>query len=114
MHITLSPVRMDETLAASRAGDVLTLNGEAFDFAQLPEGGTLPAEAIASDWIVGPVSRIDGDLHLTLRLPHGPNPSQAVAFPEPIHVTEDGPIALPFDPEPEPEVIEEPVVEDLV
>lgn len=112
MHITLSPVRLDETLIASRAGDVLTLNGEAFDFTQLPEGGTLPAEAIASDWIVGPVSRISGELHLTLRLPHGPNPSQAVAFPEPIHVAEDGPIALPFDPE--PEVIEEPVVEDVV
>lgn len=112
MHITLSPVRMDETLNVSRISDVLTLNDIEFDFGPLPEGATLPAEAIDSDWIVGPVSRIDGDLHLTLRLPHGPNPSQAVAFPEPIHVTEDGPIALPFDPE--PEVIEEPVVEDVV
>lgn len=111
MHITLSPVRLDEALTASRAGDVLTLNGEAFDFGPVPEGATLPAEAIASDWIVGPVSRIDGDLHLTLRLPHGPNPSRAVAFPEPIHVTQDGPIPLPFDPEPEPEVFEDPVVE---
>lgn len=97
MHITLSPVRLDETLTASLAGDVLTLNGDAFDFTQLPEGGTLPAEAIDSEWFVGPVERIDGELHLTLRLPHGPNPSQAVAFPEPIHVTEDGPILLPFD-----------------
>ena len=111
MHITLSPVRLDETLTASLAGDVLTLNGEAFDFGPLPEGATLPAEAIDSEWIVGPVSRIDGDLHLTLRLPHGPNPSQAVAFPEPIHVTEDGPVALPFDPEPEPELFEEPAEE---
>ncbi len=112
MRITLSPVRLDETLTATRAGDVLTLNGVAFDFGPLPEGATLPAEAIDSEWIVGPVSRIDGDLHITLRLPHGPNPSQAVAFPEPIHVTEDGPIPLPFDPE--PEVIEEPVVEGVV
>ena len=95
MHITLSPVRLDEPLAATRAGDVLTLNGEAFDFTQLPEVATLPAEAIDSDWIVGPVSRIDGELHLTLRLPHGPNPRQAVAFPEQVHVTEDGPVALP-------------------
>jgi len=101
MHITLSPVRLDETLTASLIGDVLTLNGEPFDFTQLPEGATLPAEAIVSDWIVGPVSRIDGDLHLTLRLPHGPNPSRAVAFPEPVMVTQDGPIALPFDPVPE-------------
>jgi hypothetical protein len=97
MHITLSPVRLDETLTASRAGDVLTLNGEAFDFGPLPEGGTLPAEAIRSDWIVSPVSRINGELHLTLRLPHGPNPSQAMAFPEPINVTKDGSIPLPTD-----------------
>lgn len=103
MHITLSPVRMDETLSATRWGDVLTLNGESFDFGPLPEGATLPAEAIDREWIVGPVTRIDGELHLTLRLPHGPNPSQAVAYPEPIHVTADGPIDLPFDPPVEPE-----------
>jgi hypothetical protein len=103
MHITLSPVRLDETLTVSRSGDVLTLNGEPFDFGPLPEGATLPAEAIGSEWIVGPVSRIDGDLHLTLRLPHGPNPSQAVAFPRPLVVMVDGEIDLPFDPPAEPE-----------
>ena len=97
MQITISPMRLDETLTAYRAGDVLTLNGAAFDFGPLPEGATLPAEAVDSAWIVGPVSRIDGELHLTLRLPHGPSPSLAVAFPEPIHVTEDGPIPLPTD-----------------
>jgi hypothetical protein len=103
MKITLSPVRLDETLVAFRIGDVLTINGEALDFTLLPDGATLPAEAIASDWITGPVSRINGELHLTLRLPHGPNPSPAVAFPAALHVTEDGPIVLPFDPEPAPE-----------
>lgn len=97
MKIALSPTRTDETLTASRAGDVLTLNGKAFDFAPLPDGATLPAEAIDSPWIVGPVSRVDGELHLTLRLPHGPNPRQAVAFPVPINVTGDGPIVLPTD-----------------
>ena len=108
MQVKLSPQRIDETLTATRVGDVLTLNGEAFDFGPLPEGATLPAEAIDSPWIVGPVSRIDGDLHLTLRLPHGANPSQAVAFPAPLTVLGDGPIPLPFDPK--PEVIENPVV----
>jgi hypothetical protein len=104
MHITLSPVRLDETLAASLVGDVLTLNGAAFDFGPLPEGATLPAETIDSEWIVGPVSRIDGELHLTLLLPHGPNPSQDVAFPRPLVVMVDGEIDLPFDPPPvEPE-----------
>lgn len=103
MHITFSPVRLDETLTASLTGDTLTLNGVAFDFGPLPEGATLPAEAIDSEWIVGPVSRTDGDLHLTLRLPHGPNPSQAVAFPRPLVVMVDGEIDLPFDPPAEPE-----------
>lgn len=108
MHITLSPVRLDETLEVLREGDVLTVNGIPFDFTQLPEGATLPREAIESDWFVGPVERINGELHLTLRLPHGANPSQAVAFPAPLTVLGDGPIPLPFDPK--PEVIENPVV----
>lgn len=97
MQIKLSPQRRDDTLTASKAGDVLTINGETFDFGPLPEGATLPAEAVASSWITGPVSRINGELHLTLRLPHGPNPSQNVAFPESLRVTEDGPIRLPTD-----------------
>lgn len=113
MRIKLSP--LDQLpgqfvpLIASKTGDVLTLNGETFDFSQLREGDTLPAAAIESEWITGTVERIEGVLHLSLRLPQGPSPSQAVAFPEPIHVTEDGPIPLPFDPEPEPipDIVEE-------
>ena len=38
-------------------------------------------------------------LGLTLVLPHGPNPSQAVAFPDPIIDPPDGEIQLPRDPE---------------
>ncbi len=105
MIIKLSPVRLDETLEVSVVGDVLTLNGEPFDFTQLPEGATLPSDAINSEWFVGPVERIGGELQLTLRLPHGPNPSQAVAFPQPITVTQDGPVLLPFD-APQEEVAE--------
>ncbi len=37
MHITLSPVRLDETLTAAITGEVLTLNGETFDFTKLPK-----------------------------------------------------------------------------
>lgn len=104
MIIKLIPVRMDETLAVSRSGDVLTVNGETFDFSQLPEGAALPHQSIASDHFAGPVERISGEVHLTLRLPHGANPSREVAFPQPITVTADGPVMLPADPEP---VIEE-------
>jgi hypothetical protein len=95
VQINLSPVRSNATLLVSKLGDILAINGEAFDFSQLPEGATLPAEAIGSDHFAGPVERTNGELHLTLRLPHGPNPSQAVAFPQPITVTQDGPVELP-------------------
>lgn len=103
MRISFSPRRMDGALTLSREGDVLSINGETFDFSALPDGATLPAGAIASDWIVGPVERIGGVLHLTVILPHGARPSPAVAYPEPVIVTADGPIAVPFDPTPEPE-----------
>jgi hypothetical protein len=97
MRISFSPQRRDDTLLVSRTGDVLILNGEAFDFSALPEGATIPAGAVPCQWIRGPVDRVDGELRLTLILPHGPNPSAAVAFPEPVTVTDDGPIAIPHD-----------------
>ena len=91
--------------AVSLAGDILTINNEPFDFTQLPEGATLPADAIGSDYFAGPVERVAGELHLTLKLPVGPKPSRAVAFPEPITAV-DGPVAIPFDQTPEtPEVL---------
>lgn len=102
MILSLSPVRCDEALSVARAGEVLTVNGVAFDFSQLPEGAVLPVEAIDSDWFVGAVERIDGELHVTLRLPHGPAPSPEQAAPQPISVTADGPVALPQAPEPGP------------
>ncbi|MCL8306348.1 hypothetical protein [Pseudomonas putida] len=96
MKITLSPVRMDEMLSVERAGDVLYLNGEACDLTHLTEGATLPASAIASRWFTGQVDRENGELHLTLILPHGPNAPHSTRYPEPITVTENGPVALPI------------------
>jgi len=95
MQITFSPQRRDTPLALSRSGDTLTINGEAFDFSPLPEGATLPQEAITGDWFAGPVERIDGELHLTLALPHGANAPHETLFPAPITLTGDGPVALP-------------------
>jgi len=97
MRISFSPQRRDDTLTISRAGDVLTINGDQTDLSAIPDGATLPAGAIDSDWIAGPVERIDGVLRLTLLLPHGSNPSPAVAFPESITVTSDGIIEVPHD-----------------
>lgn len=95
MIINLSPIRSDESLVVTKSGDALTVNGEEFDFSDLPNGATLPSEATNSNWFVGPIERISGTLHITLRFPHGPNPPQHVAFPTPLHVTKDGPVELP-------------------
>lgn len=98
MLISFSPQRRDDTLTLEKSdGDKLCINGDWFDFNPLNDGSTIPAGSIPCEWIAGPVERIDGKIHLTLVLPHGPNPSQAVAFPEPVTVTKDGPIAVPFD-----------------
>ena len=95
MIINLNPQRRDDSLTVVKQGDVLVVNGIEFDFSAVPEGATLPADAIDSDLFSGPVERVGGVLRITLTLPHGPNPSQAVAFPEPINVVSDGPVALP-------------------
>jgi len=97
MHIAFSPQQRTSRLSLHKTGDALTINGEVFDFSVVPDGATLPEKAISSDWFVGPVERIGGELHISVVLPHGPTPSQSVAFPHPITVNEDGPIAVPSD-----------------
>lgn len=86
-----------ETLSLSKAGETLTINGETFDLSGIPDGATLPAEATESHWFAGPIERIDGELHVTLVLPHPLIPEPWQAFPEPMTVTEDGPIDVPCD-----------------
>ncbi|RVK95630.1 hypothetical protein CN150_14635 [Sinorhizobium meliloti] len=97
MIIDLSPQRRDDVLEVTKAGDALTIDGVAFDFSALPDGATIPAGEVPCEWLVGPVERIAGELHLTLILPHGPSPSQAVAFPRPLIDPPDGVIGLPVD-----------------
>lgn len=98
MLINFSPVRMDEELIMDREGDMVMLNGVEFDFSQLPEGATLPREAIDSPWFAGPVERIDGELVMTIVLPHGPNAPESTRFPQSIDMRYDGSVPLPeFD-----------------
>ena len=96
MKITFSPMRRDDRLTVSRSGDTLTINGEAFDLSVVPDGATLPADAISSEWFGGPVERIDGDLNVTLILPHGANAPQETRHAAPITLTGDGPVDIPL------------------
>ncbi|NYS26206.1 hypothetical protein HUK65_14520 [Rhodobacteraceae bacterium 2376] len=95
MKITLTPVYMDAPLVLERAGDVLTLNGTAYDFTPLPEGATLPRAAVGCDWLASDVARVDGALQLTLILPHGGHAPPRTLFPAPVIDPPDGPVPLP-------------------
>jgi hypothetical protein len=95
MKISFSPMRRDDRLILHRAGDVLMINGRAFDFGPLPEGAALLREAIDSEWFAGPVERIGGELHLVLLLPHGSKAPEATRYPAPLHLDCDGPVSVP-------------------
>ena len=103
MKIKLLPQRCNDTLTVLKQGEVLTINGSDYDFTNLPDGGKLPlysnkedlTKTIDCKWIVSDVKRINGELELTLLLPHGPNASEAARFPEPIMDPADGEVELP-------------------
>jgi hypothetical protein len=95
MKITLSPQRRDDTLKVTKQGDVLNINGIEYDFTNLPDGGKVPAVAVDSEFVIDSVDRVNGELELTLLLPHGADASKAARFPEPIINPADGEVELP-------------------
>ncbi|HTO29903.1 MAG TPA: hypothetical protein VL202_01795 [Pararhizobium sp.] len=66
MQITFSPQRSDATLTVAKTGDTLVINGVAFDFSVIPEGGILPAAGVDCDFVIGDIRREDGALKLTM------------------------------------------------
>lgn len=95
MIINLVSVRNDAVLTASVLGDSIVVNGQAFDFAQVGEGDTLPRAAIKSEWFAGDVERTGGQLTITLLLPIPWNFSPEQAFPVPLINVVDGPVVFP-------------------
>ena len=95
MIIKLCPQRRYDELTVSKRSDVLTINGERFDFRAVPEGALLPASAIDCDFVVGDVTRLNGELIITLLLPCGPEASAAANFPRDILNPPDGNVSLP-------------------
>lgn len=95
MRLSYSPARMDERLNLSRYGDIIIVNGAELDFRPLPEGAVLPQEAISSEWFAGPVERINGMLHVVIKLPHGQNAPEDARFPASVFLDRDGPVSLP-------------------
>lgn len=95
MQLTFTPQRSDEPLELERSGNALIINGQPFDFAELAEGEVLPADAVSSPWVIGDVTRANGELQLRLLLPLGANASAAACFPQSLSVLADGPVELP-------------------
>lgn len=95
MLIELSPQERADRPTLHRAGDVLTVNGVAYDFGPLPEGGRLPREAVDCPWLASDVTREGGTIRLTLILPYRAGAPEEVRFPAPLVLTTDGPITLP-------------------
>jgi len=63
LHLIAGLPGQDETTAAV-AGDVLTVNGVAYDLSSVPDGGR--AEATGEHPFAGPIARIDGAIHAPL------------------------------------------------
>lgn len=88
--ITLSPQYSDAVLMLEKVGNILTLNGEKYDFSPLEEGDEIPPEAIDSYFIVGDIKKIDGIVHLTIIMPYSDGEApEHIRFPEPIMLIED-------------------------
>ncbi|MFQ6591795.1 MULTISPECIES: hypothetical protein [Pseudomonas] len=101
IKIKLFPFLTDEPLKVSVRDEVITINGQAFDLAVIPEGYRLPASAMGSDCFVDDIARINGDLELTLKLPvkwDDPSSLRNPAEPTIIEVSTDGAVKVPTSP----------------
>ena len=95
MNITFSPQVRTDSLTLSKSGDILTINGEAFDFSFIGEGDVLPHDAIDCDLLASDVTRTDGAITLKLVLPIRHTASDAAKFPASILNAPDGVIGVP-------------------
>lgn len=95
MQISFAPTRSEARLQLHKSGDSLRINDELFDFSGIPEGATLPRRAVSCSWLASDVERIDGQIRLTLILPHGPKAPSETLFPERLDRVPDGPVAVP-------------------
>ena len=113
MDIQFNTFLYETDLVVEVAGDTVILNGEVFDFVDLPNGATLPREAIDSIWFGDDVHRDDaGKLHLTLFRPYGWHAPDERREPVLMADLPDGVIEFPpfgeATPFPEPEPVPDP------
>ena len=107
MKIILSPTAAftDDTPPTVN-GDVLTYRGEQYDLSQLPDGAEVEAELP----FVGNITRIDGEVNLTLQYQYNmetAEDNQPADWDAYTFVVTEGQCPCPILRKPEPEVVEE-------
>lgn len=95
MQISLCPRRHSAPLSLTITGDTLSFDGTELDLSGIPDGASLPRDAVDCEWFASGIERIDGVLHFALFLPHGPDAPEATRFPVGITIIKDGPVPLP-------------------
>jgi len=103
MKITLYPQRRDDELTLSLHGEHLTVSGDVLDLSTIPDGATVPMEAIDNLFIAGPIERIDGELRVSLLLPQSSpfgvfDEAGMMRPPYDLVINQDGDISLPVEP----------------
>ncbi|WP_407976915.1 hypothetical protein ACJKIH_15010 [Brucella pseudogrignonensis] len=103
MIISLYPQRRDDALTLSLHGERLTVSGDTLDLSTVPDGATVPMEAIENPFIAGAIERIDGELHVSLLLPCSTpfgvfDETGKMRAPYELSVHNDGEIELPQEP----------------
>jgi len=93
MKISILFQRRDDTLEVVKSGDALTINGTEYNFSVVPDGGTLPRDAVDCIWLASDVERVDGVLQLSLIVPHGP--AVSIVDPAPLINPADGVLEFP-------------------
>jgi hypothetical protein len=96
MILNYFPQLRSDALTLSKNGDILTINGEEIDFEPLESGTKLPSEVCQeySPFLLAAQRNNDGELELTLLLPHGQDATQAARFPQPVTAI-DGLVEVP-------------------
>lgn len=106
MKIKLTPILSDQKPPRVYVNkNTVRINGEPFDFSELPSGYSLPSSAVESEWFTGQIERSEsGEITVNLILPHSEDATENVRFPETLEV-EKGWAPLPKS-EPKKEPVE--------
>ena len=90
MRIKFNPQRRDDELLLHVEGEIVTVNYISYDLSVIPDGATLPRDAIYGEFLSGDINRVDGELEIVITLPHKADAPTAITFPQDIVITEDG------------------------